>query len=616
MTNRLLGLAPLLLVALSACGENGDLTPLRVQAANLPPTVTTFTASTVSGSAPLDTTFTMQAADPDGDAFTCVLDTNGDGYGDLNYGQCTDPKTQPYTFRTAGTTNVKLIVTDARGASTVSTLPITVSGAGTPPPAPPTTPPASAAFDVTYRVDSDWKSGFVATVTIKNNGPAVNGWTLGWSFPGAQKITGSWNGTQTQDGRAVQVVNAAYNGAIPTGGTVSFGFLADYPYGTANVNPTEFMINGVKVGEPAPPPPPPPPPLPAPDGQTWVMGYYVGYHRDMYPLDAVNWAAMTHVMLGRVLPTPDGHVNDSFDIDPINGPIWAKSVVERAHYHNRKVILMLGGAGAHGDFVNATRPEVRSRFVGELITLLDRYGADGLDIDWEPITAEDQAPLRALVEDLRARRPGLILTLPVGWANANFPEWTATPFIRDIAPLLDRINIMSYSMNGVYSGWQAWHSSALSGHTANTPSSVESSVNAYANIGVPLSKLGIGIGFYGSCFRGVTQPRTTSSTMALVADDNAMSYANIMNQYHSASVRFWDDQARVPYLSSASGLGPLGCTFVSYEDPQSIALKGEYVRQRGLGGAILWNINEGYLSGAPEGQRDPLMDAVKRAFLP
>jgi chitinase len=53
----------------------------------------------------------------------------------------------------------------------------------------------------------------------------------------------------------------------------------------------------------------------------------------------------------------------------------------------------------------------------------------------------------------------------------------------------------------------------------------------------------------------------------------------------------------------------------SYEEAQSIAAKGAYTRRNGLGGAIIWNIGEGYV---PEqvGQENALLEAVNAAFLP
>ncbi|MBN1171454.1 MAG: cellulose binding domain-containing protein, partial [Micromonosporaceae bacterium] len=61
-------------------------------------------------------------------------------------------------------------------------------------------------------------------------------------FPGDQKITNSWNAAVTQSGTSVTATNASYNGSIPSGGTVSFGFQASYS--GVNANPTGFTLNG------------------------------------------------------------------------------------------------------------------------------------------------------------------------------------------------------------------------------------------------------------------------------------------------------------------------------------------------------------------------------------
>lgn len=605
-------------VVLSACGTP---TPKSQQVAknattNTAPKITTFTASKTSGPAPLSSTLSFQAVDVEGDSFSCVLDINGDGYGDLNFGSCATLKTLDYTFKTAGTINVALLVEDARGAKTKQVLPITVSGSTSPTPTPPTDPGPNpgANFEVTYKIDNDWKTGFVATVTVKNNGPALNNWTLGWNFAGDQKVSSLWNGVFTQAGNKVEVKNAAYNASLPTGGTVSFGFVGSYS--GSNAIPTVFTLNGTPNGTPTPDPEPDPDPTPIPDptGQ-WVLGYYVGYLKDKYPLENVKWDAMTHIVVGRATPRSDGFVNTHFDIDEYNGPIWAKSVVQKAHANGKKAILMLGGAGEYSGFVGAASDTNRATFVNNLLKIVQDYGFDGIDIDWEPLQSADEPKLKALAEELKAKKPGLLLTLPVGWANANFPSSEARPYFGQIAPLFDRINIMSYSMAGVWGGWKSWHSSALSGHTPNTPSSIEVSVNAYVAAGVPASKLGLGIGFYGTCWQGVTGPLQTSDTMKVVADDNVMSFTNIMNGYYTPAAYVWDDSAKVPYLSSATGLGSQKCNFISYEDARSIGLKGNYAKQKGLGGAIIWNINEGYLPNATSGSKDPLMDAVKQAFL-
>ncbi|WP_246002434.1 glycoside hydrolase family 6 protein [Allorhizocola rhizosphaerae] len=96
---------------------------------------------------------------------------------------------------------------------------------------------------VAYRIDSQWPQGFTATVTITNRGPAINGWTLNFTFPGNQSITNSWNVRPTQSGNQVTALDGGWNASIPTNGTAGFGFQATYS-GT-NAPPTGFRLNGV-----------------------------------------------------------------------------------------------------------------------------------------------------------------------------------------------------------------------------------------------------------------------------------------------------------------------------------------------------------------------------------
>ena len=95
-----------------------------------------------------------------------------------------------------------------------------------------------------YSTTSEWAGGFTANVTITNNSTtAINGWTLKYTFPGDQKITNSWNATQTQSGEAVSAVNMSYNAAISPGGNTSFGFQGTWT--SSDAPPTSFTLNGV-----------------------------------------------------------------------------------------------------------------------------------------------------------------------------------------------------------------------------------------------------------------------------------------------------------------------------------------------------------------------------------
>jgi len=102
---------------------------------------------------------------------------------------------------------------------------------------------AAAACNVDYAVTNQWQGGFGASVTVTNLGDPVNGWDLRWNFSAGQAVTQLWNGSATQSGSQVDVTDAGFNAAIPTGGNASFGFNGSSA--ASNPNPTAFTLNGI-----------------------------------------------------------------------------------------------------------------------------------------------------------------------------------------------------------------------------------------------------------------------------------------------------------------------------------------------------------------------------------
>jgi chitinase len=347
----------------------------------------------------------------------------------------------------------------------------------------------------------------------------------------------------------------------------------------------------------------------------WVAGFYAGWSSDVYPPSAIDFNALTHVMVFSVLPRTDGTLDTSLFIDSVNGPLVAKDVAQRAHAAGKKAILTVGGSDTEFQFQGATSAASMNAFVQNLVNTVRTWGFDGIDIDWEPILPSDYSAMLALVNNLRAANPAMVITADVAWLNANFPLSTGDAlFYAQLGAAVDQMNIMSYGMADNWGGWVSWHSSALYGEGGNHPSSVSSSARMYVNAGVPASKLGIGIGFYGSCWNSpANAPLQALGTAHVVADDNTMTFAAIKNSYYTAARYHYDATAEAPYLSFSTPTGASQCTFVSYEDETSVAAKAQYVIQSGLGGTIIWQLAEGYNPAAPD--PSSLLHAIGRAFL-
>jgi hypothetical protein len=100
----------------------------------------------------------------------------------------------------------------------------------TPTPTPTTTSsPGTGTCSGTYSLVNSWTGGFQGQVVVKNTGSGtLNGWKLGWTYPGNQAISSLWNGTYSRSGETVTVNNASYNASIASGGTVTVGFTGTY----------------------------------------------------------------------------------------------------------------------------------------------------------------------------------------------------------------------------------------------------------------------------------------------------------------------------------------------------------------------------------------------------
>ncbi|MEO3839903.1 glycoside hydrolase family 9 protein [Streptomyces sp. B22F1] len=110
------------------------------------------------------------------------------------------------------------------------------SGGGDPGPGP------GEECSAAYSVPNQWPGGFTGTVTISCDGAALDGWTAQWDFPDGQRLQNAWNAVCSQTGTTVTCRNTPYNGRVPDGGSVSFGFNAGWS--GSNGTPREVKLGG------------------------------------------------------------------------------------------------------------------------------------------------------------------------------------------------------------------------------------------------------------------------------------------------------------------------------------------------------------------------------------
>jgi chitinase len=293
----------------------------------------------------------------------------------------------------------------------------------------------------------------------------------------------------------------------------------------------------------------------------------------------------------------------------------------KAKYPHLKVYISLGGWTWSKYFSNAALPANRAAFVSSCIDLYIKgnlpllsgelqggpgsaFGIfDGIDLDWEwPASAgndgnvirpEDKANFLALVQEFRSqlsaygasvgRTYDLTAFLPADVAKIN------VGIDPGVFNSLTFATVQGYDFYGPW-GPQTNHQSQLRNPAgnpapANQRYSVADAVNRYLAIGAPASKLVIGVPAYG---RGWTNVPNTNNGLYQNGTAAAGTYEPGIEDYDVLKNR-----PGTVFRDTANGAMWKydGTTFWSYDDPQLIDAKGQYVLDNGLGGLMIWSLD-------------------------
>ncbi len=349
---------------------------------------------------------------------------------------------------------------------------------------------------------------------------------------------------------------------------------------------------------------------------SWSTGYYPGWEQSGMPASNIDFATFTHVIHFSVVPNANGTLNyQGNGITPAN----STDVVTRAHAAGRKVLICVGGASTEPSFQTATAAGVLPVFINNLTNFMATNGYDGVDVDWEPLTAADAPLYTNLIQGLRSALNGFashkLLTAAVGaYSPYGDPPASEYTLFATLQSQFDQLNIMTYDLSGPYEGWVTWFNSPVYDGGYRFPSSgglvpsVDGAVSGFITNGVAPAKLGIGIAFYGYTWTGtnITLPRQSWTTAPTAAQIN---YTTIMATYYQSNRYHWDDSAQSAYLS-ITNVNPGKDIFLSYDDQRTCQALVSYTRNRGLGGVMVWELAQDYQSGQP-GQ---LAQALKQSL--
>ncbi|WP_309120136.1 glycoside hydrolase family 18 protein [Paenibacillus sp.] len=321
------------------------------------------------------------------------------------------------------------------------------------------------------------------------------------------------------------------------------------------------------------------------------MSYLIGYVGDRALPELTGDAArkLTHMNVAF------GHVrDDEIRIDHLEHLLELERL--KREHPSLKMLLSVGGWSAGGFSEAASTEAGRRRMAESAVDVLRRFPFDGIDLDWEyPCYAEagiaaspdDKRNFTLLLRDMRealdrkAASDGraYMLTIAAG-ADQYYVDGTE---MNEAQRYLDYVQLMTYDMRG---GFQT-----LTGHHTNlyTPTgdlfriSVDASVRLFERAGVPREKLAIGAAFYSRMWKDVPNVNRGLLQMTPGSGGYGPDYGELAERYidKNGFVRYWDDEAKAPYLFD-------GSTFITYDDEESLREKCDYVKRERLAGVMFW----------------------------
>lgn len=332
-----------------------------------------------------------------------------------------------------------------------------------------------------------------------------------------------------------------------------------------------------------------------------IVGYYAAWNANSgFTPNQIDASGVTHVLYAFANIGPDLRITLGFpNLDPLNFSLL-NSLKQKNP--NLKTLISVGGWTWSGSFSDVALTDVtRTAFAESCADFIRQYGFDGVDIDWEyPVAGglptnirrpEDRHNFTLLLQKLRqvldtigASDGKRYLLSIAGGAGSFYAQNTEMTLIH---LYLDFGSIMTYDMHGT---WDVYTDLNAPLYINNDISpqykwSVDSAVRTWIRAGFPVSKLMMGIPFYGYLYASVND--YNDGLYQPYYGANSIPYNVIASYYlhYPGFTRFFHPESKVPWLFN-------GSIFISYDDPESIRFKAGYIKSNNLGGAMVWELPE------------------------
>lgn len=226
-------------------------------------------------------------------------------------------------------------------------------------------------------------------------------------------------------------------------------------------------------------------------------------------------------------------------------------------------------------------------FADNIVNVINEYGFDGVDIDWEtPKRGEEKQYtnlMKIVYEKVKRNNENHLVTTAITGGPYQPPMYD----LENSHIYIDYLNIMTYGMIANDGGYQnalythtTYHNTEFNvGKTINQVS-IDDSIKIFNNYGFKNEQLIVGVAFYSMKQTRTKEGNNWSTWKSAGSGYFQQMLALLENDEYEG---FYDERVKVPYIVKKDGT-----EFYSYDDERSVLDKSEYVKDNNLGGIMFW----------------------------
>ena len=205
-------------------------------------------------------------------------------------------------------------------------------------------------------------------------------------------------------------------------------------------------------------------------GSFKVVGYLPSWSG---AVSQVQFGDLTHIIYAFLIPTSSG------GYEAVDNPVKLDSMVTYAHANGVKAMISVGGGGGGGGFAGIVASSSNiTAFVNNMMSFVNQYNLDGIDIDWEyPSTGTQANNFLTMMQQLGTalHNSGKQLSIAVIGLDGDY-------VVSGMFSVVDFLTIMAYDDNNFQ------HS---------TYELATQCMAYWLGRGVPASEAVLGVPFYG-----------------------------------------------------------------------------------------------------------------------